>query len=53
MYKCNDQRTLEVSKLQIWKNRKRGYTIRKKGVIDITKKEADWLYQELGRYLQK
>ena len=58
MYKCNEQRDIsEFSKLDIWLNRKRGYTIRKKRtkfrVIDINKKEANWLYQELGRILGK
>lgn len=53
MYKCNEQRDIsEFQKFAIWKNRKRGYTIRKVGIIDITPKEALILWEALGQFLK-
>lgn len=53
MYKCNAQRDISsIKRLDIWKNRKRGYTIRKVGVIDITQEEALILWEKLGEYLK-
>ncbi len=53
MYKCNEQRTININRLDTWLNIKRGITIRKKLVIDITMREAEILYQALGSYLNK
>lgn len=52
-FPCNDQRTTTYNTLETWLNRKRGVTIRKKQVIDLTMREVEILYQALGRYLGK
>ena len=45
-YKCNEQRTLDTSKRDFWKEGRK-YDIRKKWCVEVNMKEMEWLSQKM------